>query len=81
MACNARQVLADGIGFSGLPTPALKAAQLQLATDMLLALDPTSDVTVSALLAKAKANGLCCLTRRQLRQFSAQILCEIRESL
>jgi len=81
MACNASQVLADGIGFFGLTTPSLKAVQLQLAAEALLAFSPAADVSFDAVMARAKDNGFCCLSRSQLRSVTLQILCDIKEGL
>ena len=81
MACNASQVLADGIAFYGLSTPQLKGVQLQIAAEALLQLSPATDVSAAGLLDRAEASGFCCLTRKELRNVTAQLLCDIRESI
>lgn len=81
MACDARQVLVDGIGFRGLTTPAIKAVQIQLAAEALLALSPTTDVSIGAVLQRACANGFSKMTRKQLRTAIAQLVCDSKDAL
>ena len=81
MACNASQVLADGKGFFGLQTPSLKAVQLQLTADALLAYSPGTDVTFGAIMGRAAANNFTGLTRTQLRMAIMQLACDIKDAL
>lgn len=75
MACNAAQLLADGIAFQDLAGLELKAVQLQLAAEWLLLLDPAADITADGILTRAKDNGICCLDRNQLRASMLENLC------
>lgn len=81
MACDANQVLVDGVGFNGLTTPHLKAVQLQLLAASLLALDPAADVSFSAIMARAHASGFDSMSRSQLRGVILQLLCDTKELL
>jgi len=80
MACDARQVLVAACDLCGLNTAQLKAVQIELAREAVLQLSPGTDTSLSAILARAKANGICCLTRNQLRAVTLQLACLIKEA-
>lgn len=75
------EILEDGCQFCGLDAGKLKSVQLQLAANTLLKLSPTADVTLAAVLRRATASGICCLTRDQLRGVILQLAYQIRSSV
>lgn len=74
----ASQVLADGCRFCGADTGTLKAIQLQLAANILLAASPGADVSLEAILDRARDTGICCLTRDQLKSVILRLALQIR---
>lgn len=81
MACDARQVLVDGIDFSRLDTASIKAVQLQLVAESLLAISPETDVSFESIMQRACASGIARLTKQQLRSSILELVCEVKETL
>lgn len=77
--CDPQTLMASAACFECLPIGTLSVLQTQLLANILLALDPTANVTPQALMANAAC--FACLPGGLLPILQAQLLCEINSKL
>ena len=73
--CTTNSVLASSSAIASLPPGLIKVVQASLLASWAQMLDPSIDVTPTALLNSGKC--FACLTPHQLKIITAQLMCEL----
>jgi len=77
MAETAQQIITRASALTGIPESEQRTVQVQLLADLLLALNPMADVTVSGIITRAQSAGYTGMPKDVHRILQTQLLADL----